>query len=413
MIKLLFFAESVSLAHIGRPYLLAKWAKENGYQVHIATGAKGISILKSCSSDIPFSEIYSISGEAFYGRVNKGKFFYSNSDLAKYIESDLKIIQEVKPDFIISDFRLTSAISARVMKVPLINLSNVYWSPHYDCRFPAPNTGLFSLIPEVVKNKIFDFIRPIAFKTFGKSLNTLRKKYQLPSVNDFRTHYTAGDYTLYMDHPDFIKLPQPPFRHSFLGPVIWSPTVTDKLKLIKKNNIYITMGSSGDNKLLAQIIKACLQLDRPMIISGLNKREEEKLLLEIPELLNKAIIKTLVDADEILKKCDLTICHGGSGTVYQSLKANVPVVCFPNNPDQGLVAMTVKANNWGAVINKTSTVDSICQTIKEILINQKINSNVNDFSQKLNSYQTKNQWLSFLTSVTTTPIKQETMEEVA
>jgi len=409
--KLLFFAESVSLAHIGRPYLLAQWAKEKGYQVHIATGAKGISLLNASASNIPATEIFSISGETFYKRVNQGKFFYTQSELAKYIDAEINIIEKIKPDFIVSDFRLTSAISARVMKVPLINLSNAYWSPYYECKFPAPNTGVFSLIPETLKTKIFDLIRPLAFKTFGRSLNALRKKYQLPIANDFRTHYTAGDYTLYMDHPNFIDLTSMPFRHSFLGPIIWSPKASESLQLVNNNNIYITMGSSGNNKILTQIAKACLQLDRPMIISGLNKTEADKLATEIPGLLNSATIKQFVDADEILGKCVLTICHGGSGTVYQSLKANVPVICFPNNPDQGLVAMSVEENNWGLSIKNKTNTDFICKTIKSLIANENIKASVAKFSNKLNDYQTKEQWLTFLKSVTTESITHKEMEE--
>mgnify|MGYP000846928131 CR=1 FL=1 len=411
MSKLLFFAESVSLAHIGRPYLLAQWAKENGYQVHIATGAKGISLLNASTSHIPATEIFSISGETFYKRVNQGKFFYTQSELTKYIEAEINIIDKIKPDFIVSDFRLTSAISARIMKIPLINLSNAYWSPYYECKFPAPNIGVFSLIPETLKTKIFDLIRPLAFKTFGRSLNTLRKKYQLPVANDFRTHYTAGDYTLYMDHPDFINLSQTPFRHSFLGPIIWSPKASESLHLVKNNHIYITMGSSGNNKILTQIAKACLQLDRPMIISGLNKTEADKLAAEAPGLLNSATIKQFVDADEILGKCDLTICHGGSGTVYQSLKANVPVICFPNNPDQGLVAMSVEENNGGLSIKNKTNADFICNTIKRLIANKNIKASVAKFSNKLNDYQTKEQWLTFLKSVTTESITHKEMEE--
>ena len=96
------------------------------------------------------------------------------------------------------------------------------------------------------------------------------------------------------------------------------------------------MGSSGNNQVLAEISNACLRLNRQMIISGLSNLEAEKLIALVPELKTKAIIKPLINADEILENCDLTICHGGSGTVYQSLMANTPVLCFPHNPDQGL-----------------------------------------------------------------------------
>lgn len=412
MVKLLFFAESVSLAHIGRPLRLAEWAKEHGFQVHFATGARGIQLIESIDTEIPCSEIYSISGESFYQRVNQGKFFYTSTELEKYVAADIQVIKEVQPDFIISDFRLTTAISARVMKIPLINLSNAYWSPHHECKFPPPNTGIFNWMPESFKLHLFDLMRPIAFKKFGKPLNDIRKKYNLTSVDDFRTHYTAGDYTLYMDHPEFIKLEQPPFRHAFLGPVIWAPTLTEKIKDIKKNSIYLTMGSSGNNQVLTEIAKACLRLDRQMIISGLNNSEAEKLIALIPELKTKAIIKLLVNADVILENCDLTICHGGSGTVYQSLMANTPVLCFPHNPDQGLVAMAVKAGNWGTVITQgQSTADFICQAITKLLNNKTTIQAVNEFSKKLKLHDTRTHWLTFLSRLANAPTEKQILEE--
>lgn len=413
MKKLLFFAESVSLAHIGRPLVLAEWAKENGFQIHIATGAKGVSILEASESTIPFTEIYSITGETFYQRVNQGKFFYTSEELEQYVASEIQVIEEVQPDFIISDFRLTTAVSARVMKIPLINLSNAYWSPFYDCKFPAPQTGIFNWMPETFKHHLFNLLRPIAFKTFGKPLNTIRKKYNLSSVNDFRTHYTAGDYTLYMDHPEFIKLEQPPFRHSFLGPVIWSPSTKNNLKDIKKHSIYITMGSSGNNKVLTEIAKACVKLDHSLIISGLSEIESAKLIAFVPALRQKAIFKSLVNAEEILPFCDLTICHGGSGTVYQSLMANTPVLCFPHNPDQGLVAMAVKDGNFGNAISPAQVnSNSILQSIRDLMNDQEKTRSVRTFSEKLNSHDTKNLWLSFLSQITSASADHHVLEEI-
>lgn len=411
--KILFLAEAVSLAHIGRPLMLTSWAKENSHQVHFASGAKGIATLKAIDSEIEHTEIFSISGETFYQRINQGKFFYTPDELEKYVADEIKVIEKVQPDIIVSDFRLTSAVSARVMKIPLINLSNAYWSPHFECKFPAPHTGIFGWMPELFRARLFNLIRPIAFKTFGKELNFLRKKYNLSSVDDFRTHYTAGDYTLYMDHPEFINLKVPPFRHSFLGPVIWSPIIKEKIKNVKKNNIYITMGSSGNNQVLTEIIKACLKLERHMIISGISNTEVETLISLFPELKEKAIMKHLVDANEVLENCDLTICHGGSGTVYQSLIANTPVLCFPHNPDQGLVALAVKEGNWGsAILPSQSNSNFIYQAIINILNDSNINQAVNQFSKKLIAHDTKNQWLTFLSNINIAPIETQILEEV-
>ena len=74
--KILFFAEAVSLAHIGRPLLLARWAVENGVEVHFASSAKGIEETKADSFDFATHIINTIDGSLFYKRVNQGKFFY-------------------------------------------------------------------------------------------------------------------------------------------------------------------------------------------------------------------------------------------------------------------------------------------------------------------------------------------------
>jgi UDP:flavonoid glycosyltransferase YjiC (YdhE family) len=215
-----------------------------------------------------------------------------------------------------------------------------------------------------------------------------------------------------MDHPEFIKIEQPPFRHAFLGPVVWAPTLTEKITNIKDNSIYITMGSSGNNHVLTEIAKACLRLNRHLIISGLNNSEAEKLMAFLPELKTKAIIKSLVNADEILENCDLTICHGGSGTVYQSLKANTPVLCFPHNPDQGLVAMAVKDGNWGSAISPSqSNAENIYQAIVKLLNDKKTIQAVGEISKKLQAHDTKKNWLAFLSRITSTSVENQILEE--
>lgn len=413
MKKLLFFAESVSLAHIGRSLMLADWAKQNGYQTHIATGIKGVNLLQSCSHPHNFSEIFTITDQIFYQRVNQGKFFWNYKELVKYVSAEIQVIQQFQPDFIISDFRLTTAISARVMKIPLINLSNIYWCPNYECPFPAPHAGIFRWMPEYFRTNLFNFIRPLAFKNFGKPLNTIRQKHRLPKVEDFRTHYTAGDYTLYLDHPDFLRNVQLPYRHSYLGPVIWAPDVKEKINHDKRNSIYITMGSSGNNQLLTEITKACVKLGRNIIISGLNTSETKKLLSAVPGLNKKATIKPLINVEEILPNCSLTICHGGSGTVYQSLKAQTPVLCFPHNPDQGLVALAVKHGNWGSVVSPSQSNSSfIFDKIIALENDETIKSSVKRFSEKLNIHNTKINWLSFLANISESPIEYQIMEEI-
>lgn len=396
--KILFFAEAASLAHIGRPLLLARWAHEVGIEVHFASSQKGLQNSKADSYGFATHSLYTIESHLFYARVNQGKFFYQTNELKKYVEEEKALIMKIKPSLIVSDFRLTAAISAELTGVPLLNLSNSYWSPNSACKFPAPNAGIFKFIPQGTTDFIFNLIRPMAFKFFGKNLNLVRKHFGLTAKRDFRELYTDGTFTAYMDLPNFVKINDLPKNHFFLGPLIWSPDIKEKNLQIKNgNNVYISMGSTGDNATLPLIISAALKNKMGIIISGVSLVEKAELFKRFPELENTSIIEPLISADEILPFCKLTICHGGSGTVYQSIAKGVPVLCFPSNPDQGLVALAVKQNNMGRYLtSKSISQSSVEKIFLECLNNDLIRQSAKNMQISINEWNTKTRWLHFI-----------------
>lgn len=396
--KILFFAEAVSFAHIGRPLVLARWAHENGINVHFATSPDGIRKTGADSFGFITHPLYTIDGNLFYDRANHGKFFYQKNEMKKYIEEEIELINNIQPDLIVSDFRITSAISTEITGKPLLNLSNSYWSPNYSCKFPAPEAGIFGLLPKKTPEFILNIIRKGAFKFFGNELNQMRKLHGLKRRNDFRKLYTDGTFTAYMDLPNFTKINQLPENHFFLGPVIWSPEITSKNNTLKnKNNVYISMGSSGNNSLLPNIIKSVLKNNLNVIVSGLTDIEKALLIYEIPELKDRGIIEPLIQAEVILPFCKLTICHGGSGTVYQSIIGGTPVLCFPKNPDQSLVSMSVVENNVGRYLSSSeSSQSNIDQMIKECLTNEVMFQNAKNMKEEIQNWDTKNHWIQFL-----------------
>jgi UDP:flavonoid glycosyltransferase YjiC (YdhE family) len=396
--KILFLAEAVSLAHVGRPFVLAKWAHENGIEVHFACSKNGLKNTKADSIGFTTYPLHTIDSNLFYERVNQGKFFYNTKELKAYIIEEMSLILKIQPDLIVSDFRLTSAISAELTGKQLLNLSNSYWSPNYACPFPAPQSGIFKLFSNPTSDFIFNIIRPIAFKTFGKELNQIRECFGLKKKNDFRELYTAGTYTAYMDLPNFVNIDQLPENHFFLGPIIWSPKTGSKsYSLSEKNNIYISMGNTGNNNLLPQIIQSVLKNNLNIIMSGVSLKEKEILLKTIPELKGKSILEPLIHAEEIFPYCKLTICHGGSGTVYQSVSNGVPILCFPKNPDQGLVSLSVTQNNIGRTLSsKNTNLSTIEKMIQECIANEVMHQNAINTQKELHQWDTKKHWAQFI-----------------
>lgn len=411
MKKLLFLAEAASLAHVGRPLTLAHWAFQYGYEIHFACSAEGL--LKTGSKEFPFSTypLHSIKGSLFYDRVNKGQFFYRFEEMIAYVEEEKELIRQINPDLIITDFRLSAPISSWLCNKPLLNISNSHWSPNSECPFPAPNAGIFNWLPKSVSGKIFSFIRPIAFKSFGKELNKVRNYYGLPSKKDFRELYTDGTFTAYLDMPDFTTIENLPKNHFFLGPVIWNPPAcAQKITLKDNNNIYISMGSTGNNKLIDPIIKSVLKTEAFIILSGVSFEEKLELFLKHPNLKNRSIIKNLIDPVSILPKCRLTICHGGSGTVYQSLAHGTPVLCFPNNPDQGLVSYAVSNKNLGKYISEAKPSRlSIEKAIFECLNAGNIKQNAKAYGQAIKAQNTSQKWADFLNNLFPKPISAESI----
>ena len=112
---------------------------------------------------------------------------------------------------------------------------------------------------------------------------------------------------------------------------------------------------------------------------------EEKILLEKhPTLKSRGIIKQLIDANQILPKCELTICHGGSGTVYQSLSYGIPVLCFPTNPDQCLVSYAVTKQKLGRfIMTHKPSVKLIYENILHCLKDNDIKNNTLAYVDKI------------------------------
>ncbi len=351
--KILFIGEAVSLAHVGRPALLAHWARALGYQVAFACGAKFAAIARD-QGLVPL-DLETISPDNFYTRLRAGSFPYSQSELERYVERERELIRDEQPDLVVGDFRLTLAISARLEGVPLLTLQQAHWSPASKARFPAPAAGALGCLPRAVRGRLFNVLRPIAYRFFAAPLDDLRQRYGLPKHRDFRRNYTDGDYCAYLDLPELAALEHLPSGHFILGPLFWTPTSpaeksdhvrSQKVRSSRKSDrplAYVSMGSSGDGRVLPEVLRVLLEAGYQTVLSG-NVQNQD--IADTPQVCHVGT----VNPAEILSRATLTVCHGGSGTVYQSLAAGVPVLCLPSNPDQELMARATAFSGAGSCL---------------------------------------------------------------
>nr|WP_315261075.1 glycosyltransferase [uncultured Duganella sp.] len=344
--KILFVAEAVTLAHVGRPLALAQALDRQRYDVHFACAPGYDMFLKG--SELHTWRLNSISSVQFLAALAQGKPVYDAATLAQYVLDDLRLLQTLKPDVVIGDFRLSLSVSARLAQVPYVGVINAYWSPYVAQRYRVPAIPLARLLPIPLAQRLFNLVRPAAFALHSMPLNRVRRAYQLPSLGaDLRRIYTDADQVLYADIPEMFPARDLPVTHSYLGPVMWSPPTGlpswwNALPHAR-DIVYVTLGSSGQGALLPKVLQALAPLPLTVIAATAGTVE--------PGLLpDNAHVAQYLPGELAAARSRLVICNGGSPTSQQALAAGVPVLGIAGNLDQYLNMDGVLRAGAGALL---------------------------------------------------------------
>ncbi|MEQ1530404.1 MAG: glycosyltransferase, partial [Methylococcales bacterium] len=344
--RILFVSESVTLAHFARPFELSNNLPEDDYEIHFACANIYQKFLANAKHTL--HTIYSIPAEQFKQALASGNPLYNYSTLKKYVEEDLELIAKVKPDLIVGDFRISLAVSARLAKIPYATISNAYWSPYAPKQYPTPCLPMTKYLGVNIGGFLFSLAAPIAFKVHALAMQRLKKHFGLPKMElELRQVYTEADYTLYADIPSLFPLNNPPDNHFFIGPVLWSPVVTepdwwDQLPA-DRPIIYVSMGSSGSNSTLQKVVNAFAN-ERVTVIASVAGEK-----VSLPSVSN-IFTADYIDGMAAAKRADLVICNGGSLSCQQAFAHGKPVLGIASNMDQFLNMAAVSRANAGLVL---------------------------------------------------------------
>lgn len=344
--RILFFAEAVSLAHVTRPLVLAKGLDADVWDIHFAS-AEAYSF---CLDAQPFTRhhLHSIAPATFLRRLAGGTPLYTEGELRSYVERDLELLDELKPDMVAGDFRLSLAVSARLRKVPYLALTNAHWSPYSaNHDFPFPEHPIARVFGISLAGWMFQRLRPMIFARHARPMNRVRAYYGMQAIPDLRNLYTDGDWTLYADTPGLVPTENLPPRHRYIGPLIWSPDIAkpDWWNALPPTRpvIYVTLGSTGQVSLLPEALAAMSDVDANLVVATAGRLAPAHL----PANVRAA---EFLPGLEAAMRSDLVICNGGSATVYQALSAGKPVVGVCSNMDQYLTMNCVAALGAGLLL---------------------------------------------------------------
>ncbi len=330
--RILFIAEAVTLAHVARPAVLATALDKSAYDVSFAADPRYKDLFPELAGF--HHDLWSISSEQFLNALAKGKRLYSDQILERYINDDLKLIETIKPDLIVGDFRLSLSVSARLKKTPYVALSNTYWTTHSDNQYAVPQLPMTRILGVGLSQILFNLSRPLVFIAHCRPLNKLRKKYGLPSLGkDLRAIYSDADQIWLADMAEYFPIAPTATNIHYLGPLTWSPRnktpvwwdTLDKNKPI----VYVTLGSSGQVRLLPIVLEALATLAVTVIAVTAGRTR----LQAIPD---NVFISEYLPGNKAAARASLMICNGGSLSTYQAIQGGTPVLSLVGNLDQHL-----------------------------------------------------------------------------
>lgn len=380
--RVLFVAEAVTLAQVVRLRVLAGSLDPALYEVHFASSR--FDPLVFAGTDFTRWHIDSLSPEDVERAVARGSRIYSSSTLAAYVDADLGLIGRVKPDLIVGDLRWSLAVSAPFAGVPLASLINAYWSPFADRDgFPMPDHPVLRVMEESMAERYFPVALPWVFEFFAKPLNAVRRRHGLPPFGDLLELLGYGDFTLHPDVVELTPLREAPPSSLFLGPVLWSPTVSNTMLAglgEKRPMVYVTLGSSGHLQSLTPVLEGLGRLDVDVLLATAGRARPAHLPANVH-------VADFVPGSEAARCASLVVCNGGSTTAYQALAAGTPVVGVAFNFDQHLAMQAIERFGAGVRL-RASTVkaDAVHDAAQRVMSDAAFSARADELARVFSRY---------------------------
>jgi UDP:flavonoid glycosyltransferase YjiC (YdhE family) len=178
--------------------------------------------------------------------------------------------------------------------------------------------------------------------------------------------FSRDYHLLAAEPPGFSDLPLPP-NARFVGPLITRldmPLPDEVLNLPRDRPVvYFAMGSSGRADVIARIIAGFAGKSYRVIAPVKHLLGKES--VQIPD---NVLVTNWLPAHKASLLADISVIHGGIGTVMTACLAGKPVVGVAMSPEQFINLENLAKKGFTIHIPKGSlTVDRLCDSIERLL----------------------------------------------
>jgi len=320
-------------------------------------------------------------------RVDQGRklgYFYSAREVEEQVKNEIALFRELKPVAVVTGINFSNSISCRVTQTPLIWLTHSTWMMQ-----SMYNAGLASyvdmldlpgirLLPERFLTLISKKMLSLS-NLYTRPYNKVARRYGLKSFKTMESLW-EGDYNLLAEPEEFCELELPPTYH-YIGPLIGrldSPIPEDILNLPKdKPIIYFAMGSSGQPEVIAKIVEGFA--GKPYRVIAPVKSLLRNLDVKVP---SNVIVTDWLPAHKVNPMADISVIHGGIGTVMTACLAGTPVVGVSMQPEQEFnIDCLVRKGFAIRIRKKRFTPEKLSSAIDQLLTDKEAQRKAKEFQK--------------------------------
>ena len=275
-------------------------------------------------------------------RVGKDKVYATEllvSSTLALDEMTTRVIGEIRPDVVVSDsVAFWGKLAAMKHDIPYVSSTTTFAFNRYSAKY--------------MQESAWDIVRMLAaMPRINKQLKRLREKgYPVKSLLDIVQNDNDTNTIVYTS--EYFQPCSETFsdRYHFIGPSI--RPITEPVEKTSDKTVYISMGTVNQNR---QFYRNCINVLAPtgwqVIISmGTNTDHFDDLPKNIQ-------VYESVDQMAVLSIADAFITHCGMNSASEGLYFGVPLVLFPQTPEQDAVAKRTEELGAGVRLKSISEED--------------------------------------------------------
>jgi UDP:flavonoid glycosyltransferase YjiC (YdhE family) len=334
---MVFAPASYNLAETTRMLEIARASRDDFRIVFISEGGRfehliedeGFELIKMSPrlTDEKIEHLY---------KVDKGEklgYMFTVAEIREKLAEEIRVLNELKPVAIVTGFYLTVSLSARITRTPLVYVIQSTWLPQFFKSGMGMTDGITSRFLKSLANAlIYRLLTVFSRIAVISPFNKVAKEYGIKGFKGI-DEFFSGDYVFMAEPDEFSGIMDVPGNYFYTGPLIAreSYPVPEAVKNIPRDQpvVYFAMGSSATPEIMANIILGFEGMPWRIITPA--KAHIEKLHIEVPD---NVIVTDWLPAHEVNPMADISVIHGGIGTVMTAALAGKPVVGIGMQPEQ-------------------------------------------------------------------------------